>query len=94
MGGSGRAKRAMPTLAAQKARVEDGAPGLCGYGRRTGDSRFARYARNDNKKSTSKCRSRFPSGMTERKARAKAKSNNKGKGWFDRVVSCEFEWVS
>ena len=33
MGGSGRAKRAMPTLAAQKARVEDGAPGLCGFWR-------------------------------------------------------------
>jgi len=28
MGGSGRAKRAMPTLAAQSARVEDGAPGF------------------------------------------------------------------
>jgi len=31
MSGSGRAKRAMPTLAAQSARVEDGAPGLCWY---------------------------------------------------------------
>jgi hypothetical protein len=39
---------------------------------KTGDSRFTRYARNDNKKGKYKCkgksRSRFPAGMTTRKA--------------------------
>jgi hypothetical protein len=50
---------------------------------RTGDSRFLPFGfaqgRNDSQKGKSK-RSRFPEGMTERKAKARAKASAKGKG--------------
>jgi len=49
-----------------------GHSGLCGYGRRTGDSRFARCARNDNKKGNGNGNGNGKGKSEKRKAKSKS----------------------